>query len=218
MMFWNRSKHSSAQQGSPPPPIQILTHQPPRRPFSWRVTWKSDCSHFQEAHCLEFLSNCLEFLSNSLEFLSATVGRRPARGIAERISRLDCGEFLKLHQWQITANWVLNLPRLERWWGYLFSVPVYYLLEHSLSQFQMWTFHFALYATFSSGFWYGLYHTDLYCSVWVCTFSPKYVLSTYFFPQVRTEYVLGKIVWTEYVLSTESMIKVRTLGEKYKLS
>jgi hypothetical protein len=47
---------------------------------------------------------CLGFLSNYLEFLSTTVGRRPARGIAARISRLDCGEFLKLHQWQITAN------------------------------------------------------------------------------------------------------------------
>ncbi len=38
MMFWNRLKHSSAQQGSPPPPIQILTgtHQlAPRLPFSW---------------------------------------------------------------------------------------------------------------------------------------------------------------------------------------
>ncbi len=85
------------------------------------------------------------------------VGRRPARGIAQRISRLYCGKFLKLHQWQITAaNRVLNIPRLERWRGGVFSVPVYYLLEHSLSRFQMWTFHFALNATFSSGFWNGM--------------------------------------------------------------
>ena len=49
MMFWNRSKHSSAQEGSQPAPLQILTHQPLRRPFSWRVTWKSDFSHVQEA-------------------------------------------------------------------------------------------------------------------------------------------------------------------------
>ncbi len=85
------------------------------------------------------------------------VGWRPAPGIAECISRLDCWEFLKLHQWQITSNWVLNIPRLERWSSCVFSVPVYYLLEHSLSRFQMWTFHFALHATFSSGFWYGMH-------------------------------------------------------------
>ena len=148
-MFWDRSKHSSAQQGSPLAPIQILTHKPLRLPFSWRVTWKRDSSTRQE-----FWNFWIFWTFWTFE----VVGRRPARGIAERISRLDCGEFqvLKLHQWQISANWVLNLPRLERWWGYLFSVPVYYLLEHSLSQFQMWTFHFVLNATFSSGFWYGL--------------------------------------------------------------
>ncbi len=106
---------------------------------------------------------------------SKVVGRRPARGIAERISRFDCGEFLKLHQWQITANWVLNLLRSERWWRGVFriSVPVYYLLEHSLSKIQMCTFHFALHAIFSSGFWYGMYH------VVICTSSltPVPVLS-----------------------------------------
>ncbi len=37
------------------------------------------------------------------------------------------------------------------------SVPVYYLLEPHLSQVQMWTFHFALKATFSIGFGNGLY-------------------------------------------------------------
>jgi len=49
MMFWNRYKLSSAQGSSLSPPFQILTPQPQRRPFSWRVTWKSDCSHLQEA-------------------------------------------------------------------------------------------------------------------------------------------------------------------------
>jgi hypothetical protein len=32
------------------------------------------------------------------------VAWRSARGIAERISRLDCWEFLILLKWQITAN------------------------------------------------------------------------------------------------------------------
>ena len=49
MMLWDRSKHSSALKGSRPAPVQILTHQPQRLPSSWRVTWKSDCSHLQEA-------------------------------------------------------------------------------------------------------------------------------------------------------------------------
>jgi hypothetical protein len=50
-----------------------------------------------------------------------------------------------------------NLPRLERWRGGVFSVPVYNLLAWEC-QSQMWTFHFALHATSSSssGFWYGL--------------------------------------------------------------
>ncbi len=33
MIFWNRSKHSSAQEGSLPAPFQILTNQPQRQPF-----------------------------------------------------------------------------------------------------------------------------------------------------------------------------------------
>ncbi len=46
-----------------------------------------------------------EFQSELSELATRrVVGRRPAHGIAERISRLVCGEFLKLHQWQITAN------------------------------------------------------------------------------------------------------------------
>ncbi len=88
------------------------------------------------------------------------VGRRPARGIAGRISRLDCWEFLKLYQWQITSKWGLNLHIVEHWYLGTFRFPVYYLLEHSLSQFQMWTFHFALNSTFTSGFRYGMKHTN----------------------------------------------------------
>ncbi len=52
-------------------------------------------------------------------------------------------------------SWEIRMLMSLRW-GYLFSVPVYYLLEHSLSQFQMWAFHFAFNTTFSSGFQYWL--------------------------------------------------------------
>ncbi len=55
MVFWNRSKHSSTWEGSLPAPVQILTHQLQKQPFSWRVTWKSDCSHLQEA-CYKLVS------------------------------------------------------------------------------------------------------------------------------------------------------------------
>ena len=37
MMSWNRSKHSSAPNGSLQALVQILNHQPQRTPFSWRV-------------------------------------------------------------------------------------------------------------------------------------------------------------------------------------
>ncbi len=50
---------------------------------------------------------------------------------------------------------ILNLPKLERWRHPLFSVPVYNLLEQSLSRVQIWTFHFALKTSFSSGFGHG---------------------------------------------------------------
>ena len=49
MMLWNRSKQYSAPKRSLKAPVQILNHRPQRTPFSWRVTWKSDCSHFEEA-------------------------------------------------------------------------------------------------------------------------------------------------------------------------
>ncbi len=48
-----------------------------------------------------------------------------------------------------TWNWFLQKLEPWRWRGYLFSVSVYILLEHFLSWFQMWSFHFALNATFS---------------------------------------------------------------------
>ncbi len=53
-------------------------------------------------------------------------GGRPATCALHCWAHFTIGlrEFLKLHQWQITANWVLNLPRLERWRGGVFSVPV----------------------------------------------------------------------------------------------
>ncbi len=72
-----------------------------------------------------------------------------------------------------------NMPRPARhcplwWWscrtvgtlrrGYHFSVPVYNLLEHFQSRFQMWTFHFALNASLSFsilvGFWLGTVDSD----------------------------------------------------------
>ncbi len=156
IMFWNRSKHSSAQEGSPPVPNQILTHQPLRLPFSWRVTWKVIVLSSKRPSTSSTRQESWNFWMFWIFWTCKVVGRRPARCITESILLLECWEFLKLHQWQINANWVLNLPRLERWWRGVFSVPVYYLLEHSLSQYQMWTFHFALHTTFSSGFLYGL--------------------------------------------------------------
>ncbi len=49
MISWNRAKHSWESDGSLPVPAQDLGHWSWRLPFSWRVTWKSDCSHLQEA-------------------------------------------------------------------------------------------------------------------------------------------------------------------------
>jgi hypothetical protein len=49
MILWNRSKPSSALKGPLQALVQILNHRPKRPPFSWRLTWKSDCSHFLEA-------------------------------------------------------------------------------------------------------------------------------------------------------------------------
>ncbi len=47
------------------------------------------------------------------------------------------------------------------------SVPVYNLLEHFLSQFQMWTFNFELNATFSIGFASGNgFDKDIYNQLW----------------------------------------------------
>ncbi len=113
------------------------------------------------------------------------VGRRAARGIPERVLQLDWGvsKMTMANSRHVsrglslsftTSNWSLNflvspslrIGKLERWletwraWGYygtfwVFSVPVYTLLMHSLSRFQMWTLHFALNASFSigPGFW-----------------------------------------------------------------
>ncbi len=126
-------------------------------------------SHFRE----ESLEKWLGFLSTT-----STIGRRPAPGIAARISRLDsdCGGVLKWQQWQITSttNWVLNLPRLpvERWYLGTFSVTVQGFkfrpetrtssvlppktLSESISNVNL---SFCINATFSSGFcqWYGLH-------------------------------------------------------------
>ncbi len=87
------------------------------------------------------------------------MGRRAARGIPKRISRLD--------QWvlkmapmvngcHVSFNWNWSIWKLERWGPGVFSVPVYKLLLHSLSRFQMWTFHFEINTTISIGFWNGL--------------------------------------------------------------
>jgi hypothetical protein len=58
---------------------------------------------------------------------------------------------------------------------------------------------------------YNPVRTTLYLSI-VSYHLVLLRLSTYFLPQVRTKYVLLKSVCTQYVPSTESMIKVRTSG------
>ena len=90
LMFWNRSKHSSAWAGWLPAPVQILTHQPHRSPFSRRVTWKSDCSHFQEA-CYKLVS-CTTSLYYKICWVSGWWAG--ARGAACRHAfRVWVGEF-----------------------------------------------------------------------------------------------------------------------------
>ncbi len=55
----------------------------------------------------------------------------------------------------VSFNWNLSLWKLECWRLGVFSVPVYSLPEKFLSQFQMWTLHFALHTSFLMGFWNG---------------------------------------------------------------
>ena len=87
MMLWNRwCKHSSALGSSLSPPFQILTPQPQRRPFSWRVTWKSDCSHLQEA-----LDKLVSWLTSLSEKILSFPGGRPARGARHRSAHFAFG-------------------------------------------------------------------------------------------------------------------------------
>ncbi len=60
--------------------------------------------------------------------------------------------WIPLLKFQFFASW-----NLESWRRGVFSILVYNLLEHSLSRFQMLTFHSALNATFSIGFWNGMW-------------------------------------------------------------
>ena len=98
LMFWKRSKHSSAWLGCLPAPVhwQILTHQPHRSPFSWRVSWKtwSDCSHFQEA-LLNLVNprNLGVRRRGLLDFLGGWAGARRAASWWRHAFRVWVGEF-----------------------------------------------------------------------------------------------------------------------------
>jgi hypothetical protein len=82
----------------------ILGHWPWRLLFSWRVTWKSDCFHFQEAWSSSINLLILELLS-----LLSLQGRWPGERRAASLSAFCdwIGEFLKWHPWQMAATWVL---------------------------------------------------------------------------------------------------------------
>ncbi len=86
MTSWNRSKRSWSSDGSPPAPAQILGHWPWRLPFSWRVTWKSDSSHFQEARTSSVNLVILDLLS-----LLSLQGRRAAARRAAFLSAIRDG-------------------------------------------------------------------------------------------------------------------------------
>ncbi len=90
MTSWIRGNRSWASDGSPPAPAQILGPWPWRLPFSWRVTWKSDCCYFQEAR--RSSKSCLTRFTDLFDKIY-WVGRRAARGIPERISRWDWENF-----------------------------------------------------------------------------------------------------------------------------
>ncbi len=98
-----------------------------------------------------------------LSFLSGWAGARRAaflRTFCDGIGEFQNGTNGKWppRETVVSFNWNLSLRKslLERWGPGVFSVPVYKLLKHSLTRFQMWTFHFALNASFSIGFWNGL--------------------------------------------------------------
>jgi hypothetical protein len=90
MISWNRAKRS--WDGSPPAPAQILGHWPWRLPFSWRVTWKSNCCHFQEARTSSVNPVNLVIL-DLLSLLSRWVGAR--RTAFLRTTRCDWEKFKK---------------------------------------------------------------------------------------------------------------------------
>ncbi len=123
-----------------------------------RVTWKGDCAHFQEALRNLGISGILSNAKDSEGFLGWAAARRAAAS-----SRLD-GRVLKMPRVANSLQQIFRLILSVRiyWLTRLavLSVPVYNLIWHfnqTLSRFQMWTFHFALNATFSIGFGYGLY-------------------------------------------------------------
>ena len=99
-------------------------------------------------------------------------------------------------------NWNLSLRKLERWRHPLSSVPVYNLLYQSLSRFQMWTFHFALNASFSIGFGNGLIvYPEIY---WVYT-------SIYDFLDFHTEFYGSIVELTESSSCSDSGSEALTM-------
>ncbi len=97
----------------------------------------------------------------------------------------------------VSFNWILSFWKLECWRGYLFCVPVYNLLEHFLSRFQMWTFHFALYASFFIGFGNGLWIVPVLG--WFCESNLVTVIwkpdPTWWKPHNRTYADILSICW-----------------------
>ncbi len=143
MISWNRDKLSWASDGSPPTPAQILSHWPWRQwlPFSWRVTWKSDCSHFQEAQ------------TSLLSLQGRLAGARRAASLSIFCNQNHWIRGFKMAPMangsHVSFNWNLSLRKLERW--------AYYII-HSLSQFLSQIEHFISHATWHIP--YIRYYTD----------------------------------------------------------
>ncbi len=82
MISWNRSKLSSAPDGSLPEPDQILSHLPQRLPFSWGVAWKATVLASKRHARASQTSGNPEYLKNLENQRFPSRGARPAREAA----------------------------------------------------------------------------------------------------------------------------------------